>query len=98
MISYENCLRTFFTTLYPELNDTKLFIMIWSDSLTLNSFMKEEMKYSLTTAIIKSTSKSLKDNFFFYKIDKIGGKTSTKDKRAGAPPQSLINDHLSSKS
>ena len=60
--------------------------------------MNEEIKYYLTTAIIKSTSKSFSDSFFFSKIDKIGGKTSTIDSKAGAPPQSLISDHFRSKS
>lgn len=74
-VSYnENCFKTFRATLYPELNETNDFMIMCKESLTLNSFIKDEIKYSLITAIIKSTSKSFKVSFFFYKIDKIGGK------------------------
>lgn len=67
-------------------------------SLTLNSFIKDEIKYYLTTANIKSTSKSFNVSFFFYKIDNIGGKTSIIESKAGDPPHNLRRDHLSKRS
>lgn len=95
MSSNENCFNTFLATLYPELNETKDFMIMCNESLTLNSFMKDEIKYSLMTAKIRSTSKSFNVSFFFYKIDSIGGKTSIIESKAGDPPHNLSNDHLS---
>lgn len=73
-------------------------MIMCKESLTLNSFIKDEIKYSLITAMIKSTSKSFKVSFFFYRMDIIGGKTSIIESKAGDPPHNLRSDHFNKRS